>query len=35
MYEGVIAGELDAGTATVEEIGFLMAGGDSDGRSAA
>jgi ABC-type uncharacterized transport system ATPase subunit len=27
MYEGEIVGELDAGTATVEEIGYLMAGG--------
>nr|MBA2643074.1 ATP-binding cassette domain-containing protein [Actinomycetota bacterium] len=27
MYEGAIVGELDAGVATVEEIGFLMAGG--------
>jgi simple sugar transport system ATP-binding protein len=26
MYEGQIAGELDASTATVEEIGLLMAG---------
>jgi simple sugar transport system ATP-binding protein len=30
MYEGAIAGELDASTATVAEIGFLMAGGTSD-----
>jgi simple sugar transport system ATP-binding protein len=29
MYEGAIAGEVDAGTATVGEIGFLMAGGSS------
>jgi simple sugar transport system ATP-binding protein len=29
MYEGAIAGEVDAGTATVEEIGYLMAGGTS------
>jgi simple sugar transport system ATP-binding protein len=28
MYEGEIRGELDASTATVEEIGYLMAGGD-------
>jgi len=28
MYEGAIVGERDAGTATVEEIGLLMAGGD-------
>lgn len=28
MYEGEIRGELDAGTATVEEIGYLMAGGE-------
>jgi hypothetical protein len=27
MYEGGIAAEFDAGTATVEEIGLLMAGG--------
>jgi len=27
MYEGAIAGEADASTATVEEIGYLMAGG--------
>ena len=27
MYEGEIVGELDAGHATVEEIGLLMAGG--------
>jgi simple sugar transport system ATP-binding protein len=27
MYEGRVLGELDAGTATVEEIGLLMAGG--------
>ena len=27
MYEGAIAGELDAPTATVEELGLLMAGG--------
>ena len=27
MYEGSIAGEVDAGGASVEEIGFLMAGG--------
>ena len=27
MYEGAIVGELDAGAATVEEIGYLMAGG--------
>jgi simple sugar transport system ATP-binding protein len=26
MYEGAIAGDVDAGTATVEEIGLLMAG---------
>ena len=26
MYEGQIAGELDAATATIEEIGLLMAG---------
>ena len=28
MYEGEIRGELDAETATVEEIGYLMAGGE-------
>jgi len=27
MYEGCIAGELDAAKATVQEIGYLMAGG--------
>ena len=27
MYEGRVVGELDAATATVEEIGYLMAGG--------
>jgi len=27
MYEGAAAGEVDASSATVEEIGFLMAGG--------
>ena len=27
MYEGRIVGQLDAGEATVEEIGLLMAGG--------
>jgi simple sugar transport system ATP-binding protein len=27
MYEGRIAGELDASRATVEELGLLMAGG--------
>ena len=27
MYEGRIVGEVDAGTATVEEIGLMMAGG--------
>jgi ABC-type uncharacterized transport system ATPase subunit len=30
MYEGAIAGELDAGVATVEEIGLLMAGGTGE-----
>jgi general nucleoside transport system ATP-binding protein len=29
MYEGAIVGELDASTASVEEIGYLMAGGSS------
>jgi general nucleoside transport system ATP-binding protein len=28
MYEGAIAGERDASTATVEELGLLMAGGE-------
>ncbi len=28
VYEGAIAGELDAASATVEEIGLLMAGGE-------
>jgi ABC-type uncharacterized transport system ATPase subunit len=28
MYEGEVAGELDAERATVEEIGYLMAGGE-------
>jgi simple sugar transport system ATP-binding protein len=28
MYEGAIVGVLDAGTTTMEEIGFLMAGGE-------
>jgi general nucleoside transport system ATP-binding protein len=28
MYEGRIVGERDAGTATVEELGLLMAGGE-------
>jgi general nucleoside transport system ATP-binding protein len=28
MYEGEIAGERDAGSATVEELGLLMAGGE-------
>ena len=27
IYEGAIAGEVDASSATVEEIGLLMAGG--------
>ena len=30
MYEGAIAGEVDASTATVEEIGYLMAGGTGE-----
>ena len=30
MYEGTIAGELDAGAATVAEIGLLMAGGRAE-----
>jgi simple sugar transport system ATP-binding protein len=30
MYEGEIAGELDAGSATVDEIGYLMAGGSRE-----
>jgi simple sugar transport system ATP-binding protein len=29
VYEGELVGELDAGSATVEEIGYLMAGGRS------
>jgi simple sugar transport system ATP-binding protein len=29
IYEGEIVGELHAGAATIEEIGLLMAGGDS------
>jgi simple sugar transport system ATP-binding protein len=29
MYEGRIVGERDAETATVEELGLLMAGGES------
>jgi general nucleoside transport system ATP-binding protein len=29
MYEGQVAGELEAETATVEEIGYLMAGGEA------
>jgi ABC-type uncharacterized transport system ATPase subunit len=29
MYEGSIVGEVDASTATIEEIGYLMAGGAS------
>jgi ABC-type uncharacterized transport system ATPase subunit len=28
MYEGAVAGERDAGAATVEELGLLMAGGE-------
>jgi general nucleoside transport system ATP-binding protein len=27
LYEGKVAGELDGGSATVEELGYLMAGG--------
>jgi simple sugar transport system ATP-binding protein len=30
MYEGAIVGERDASTATVEELGLLMAGGEGD-----
>jgi general nucleoside transport system ATP-binding protein len=30
MYEGALAGELDAKSATVEEIGLLMAGGRAE-----
>jgi ABC-type uncharacterized transport system ATPase subunit len=30
IYEGAIVGELPAATATVEEIGLLMAGGESE-----
>ena len=29
LYEGRIAGEVDADAATVEELGLLMAGGDA------
>jgi simple sugar transport system ATP-binding protein len=28
VYEGAVAGELDAGGASIEELGYLMAGGD-------
>jgi simple sugar transport system ATP-binding protein len=28
MYEGELVGERDAATATVEELGLLMAGGE-------
>jgi simple sugar transport system ATP-binding protein len=31
MFEGAIAGERDAETATVEELGLLMAGGEEAG----
>jgi general nucleoside transport system ATP-binding protein len=31
MYEGSIVGERDAGTASVEELGLLMAGGEEPG----
>jgi simple sugar transport system ATP-binding protein len=31
MYEGGVAGERDVGTATVEELGLLMAGGEEPG----
>ena len=30
MYEGAVAGETDAETASVEEIGLMMAGGSGD-----
>ena len=30
MYEGAVAGEVDPRTATVEEIGLLMAGGEGE-----
>ncbi len=30
MYEGAIVGEVDAGEATVEELGLLMAGGHAE-----
>jgi simple sugar transport system ATP-binding protein len=30
MYEGCIVGEVDAATATVDEIGLLMAGGERE-----
>jgi simple sugar transport system ATP-binding protein len=29
LYEGEVRGEVDARTATIEEIGFLMAGGEA------
>ena len=29
IHEGAVVGELDPGTATVEEIGLLMAGGSA------
>ena len=28
MYEGAIVGERDASTATIEDLGLLMAGGE-------
>jgi simple sugar transport system ATP-binding protein len=28
MYEGAVVGERDAASATVEELGLLMAGGE-------
>jgi simple sugar transport system ATP-binding protein len=34
MYEGRLVGELDAATADVEEIGYLMAGGRDEASSA-
>jgi simple sugar transport system ATP-binding protein len=30
MYEGEVVGERDAATATVEELGLLMAGGEAE-----
>ena len=30
MYEGRVVGEVDVSAATVEEVGYLMAGGRTD-----